>query len=313
MTAPHNAVVSRLSANFAAMSEQFAKVSADLTELDRLLAQRPTPAPQPAPHPVPPPMPFRSRTCRPPRRTRHHLRRPWPAAAIAPPPPPERPGRRATANWIGKVLAVAGVAVTLIGVVLLLVLAAQAGILRPEIRVGAGAVLAGALVAVAARLNSPPRRTGRCHRPRRNGYRRGVHGRHRDHDDLRLGVRTRRAGARRGDRRRWPHPGQALGLPAPRPARAGAADRPRPDRRRRHHDAVDRVHARHLGRVAARSARQGLDLAACGADHGADVSAVDRIGRGPCRRHQRRLAGRRLRDRRRARHGGRTGAAAVDR
>ena len=36
-------------------------------------------------------------------------------------------------------LAVAGVAVTLIGVVLLLVLAAQAGILRPEIRVGAGA------------------------------------------------------------------------------------------------------------------------------------------------------------------------------
>ena len=35
-------------------------------------------------------------------------------------------------------------------------LAAQAGILRPEIRVGAGAVLAGALVAVAARLNARP-------------------------------------------------------------------------------------------------------------------------------------------------------------
>jgi len=59
-------------------------------------------------------------------------------------------------NWIGKVLAVAGVAVTLIGVVLLLVLAAQAGILRPEIRVGAGVVLAGALVAIAVRLNSRP-------------------------------------------------------------------------------------------------------------------------------------------------------------
>jgi hypothetical protein len=40
--------------------------------------------------------------------------------------------------------------------VLLLVLAAQAGILRPEIRVGAGAFLAGALVAVAARLNGRP-------------------------------------------------------------------------------------------------------------------------------------------------------------
>ena len=46
-------------------------------------------------------------------------------------------------------LAVAGVAVTLIGVVLLLVLAAQAGILRPEIRVGAGGLLAAALMAAA--------------------------------------------------------------------------------------------------------------------------------------------------------------------
>ncbi len=159
MTAPHDAVVSRLSANFAAMSEQFAKVSADLTELDRLLGQRPT-APQAALHPVPPPM---------------YIPQPYmpPAVVYAPPPPPPppmapprmtpppapqkapRPPR--DSNWIGKVLAVAGVAVTLIGVVLLLVLAAQAGILRPEIRVAAGALLAGALVAVAARLNS---RTG---------------------------------------------------------------------------------------------------------------------------------------------------------
>ena len=145
MTAPHHAVVSRLSANFAAMSEQFAKLSADLTELDRLLAERPS-APYPAPQPVPPPM---------------LVPQPYipPAAMYAPPlpprqapPPAPRPPR--DASWIGKVLAVAGVAVTLIGVVLLLVLAAQAGILRPEIRVGAGAVLAGALVGVAARLNA---------------------------------------------------------------------------------------------------------------------------------------------------------------
>ena len=53
-------------------------------------------------------------------------------------------------------LAVAGVAVTLIGVVLLLVLAAQAGILRPEFRVAAGAVLAGALVAAACWLYARP-------------------------------------------------------------------------------------------------------------------------------------------------------------
>lgn len=62
--------------------------------------------------------------------------------------------RERSEGWIGKVLAVAGVAVTLIGVVLLLVLAAQAGILRPEIRVGAGALLAAALVAVGCRINS---------------------------------------------------------------------------------------------------------------------------------------------------------------
>ncbi|MDT5003072.1 MAG: hypothetical protein QOJ24_248 [Mycobacterium sp.] len=160
MTAPHDAVVSRLSANFASMSVQFAKVSADLTELDRLLGQRPNVS-QPAPQPVPPPV---------------YIPQPYisPAAAYAPPPPPPPPPMapppRMTpppappkaprpprdSNWIGKVLAVAGVAVTLIGVVLLLVLAAQAGILRPEIRVGAGALLAGALVVVAARLNSRP-------------------------------------------------------------------------------------------------------------------------------------------------------------
>jgi uncharacterized membrane protein len=160
MTAPHDAVVSRLSANFASMSVQFAKVSADLTELDRLLGQRPNVS-QPAPQPVPPP----------------YIPQPYisPAAAYAPPPPPPPPPPMAPpprmtpppappkaprpprdSNWIGKVLAVAGVAVTLIGVVLLLVLAAQAGILRPEIRVGAGALLAGALVVVAARLNSRP-------------------------------------------------------------------------------------------------------------------------------------------------------------
>ena len=54
MTAPQHAVVSRLSADFAAMSEQFAKVSAGLTELDRILAERPPQQmPQPAAYPVP--------------------------------------------------------------------------------------------------------------------------------------------------------------------------------------------------------------------------------------------------------------------
>ncbi|MBA4021888.1 MAG: DUF2339 domain-containing protein [Gordonia sp.] len=78
------------------------------------------------------------------------------------PPPPAKPSlwQRMTADpgggLIGKILAVAGVAVTLIGVVMMLVLAAQAGILRPEIRVAAGAVLAAVLVVVAIRMADRP-------------------------------------------------------------------------------------------------------------------------------------------------------------
>ncbi|GAB2522927.1 DUF2339 domain-containing protein [Nocardia heshunensis] len=53
---------------------------------------------------------------------------------------------------ISRVLAVAGVAVTLIGVVMLLVLAAQAGFFGPVPRVVAGAVFSGALVAVGVRV-----------------------------------------------------------------------------------------------------------------------------------------------------------------
>jgi hypothetical protein len=60
------------------------------------------------------------------------------------------------ASVIGKILAVAGVAVTLVGVVLLLVLAAKAGLLRPEIRVAGGTALAAALVAIGARLQGRP-------------------------------------------------------------------------------------------------------------------------------------------------------------
>ena len=73
-----------------------------------------------------------------------------------PAPVPPKPRQERSEGWIGKVLAVAGVAVTLIGVVLLLVLAAQAGILRPEFRVAGGAVLAAALVAAAWWLYARP-------------------------------------------------------------------------------------------------------------------------------------------------------------
>lgn len=47
---------------------------------------------------------------------------------------------------VSRILAVGGVAITLAGVVMLLVMAAQAGLLRPEVRVLMGAVLASGLV-----------------------------------------------------------------------------------------------------------------------------------------------------------------------
>ncbi|MGV9797418.1 DUF2339 domain-containing protein [Mycobacterium sp. NPDC003449] len=138
MTESQRAVVARLSGDCAAISAYLARMSADLVTLDRLLAQQPEPAPP------------------------QWFRPPAPAARPAPLPQPQaRPGDPAVrANrpegWIGKALAAAGVAVTLIGVVLLLVLAAQAGILHPGFRVAAGAVLAGGLVGAGRRLYRRP-------------------------------------------------------------------------------------------------------------------------------------------------------------
>ncbi|MBO0680595.1 DUF2339 domain-containing protein [Mycolicibacterium sp. S2-37] len=156
MTEPHRAVIARLSSDFAAISQQLSRVSADLTELDRLLTERPpvaAPPPQPAPPVAPAPQsaPAWRQYAPPP---------PWPHAPVYRPLPPRppipAPPRQRSEGWIGKALAVAGVAVTLIGVVLLLVLAAQAGILRPELRVAAGGVLAGALVGAGWWVNRRP-------------------------------------------------------------------------------------------------------------------------------------------------------------
>lgn len=139
MSQPHQAALARLSQEFSVLSQQLTRVGAQIAELERTLN---TPAPAPLPYyPPPPPYPY-----------------PLPA-----PPPPARPVAPAAAvpsapreGWIGKLLAVAGVAVTLIGVVLLLVLAAQAGLLAPGVRVSAGAVLAAGLVACAVWLQRRP-------------------------------------------------------------------------------------------------------------------------------------------------------------
>nr|WP_232513004.1 DUF2339 domain-containing protein [Gordonia sp. 1D] len=84
-----------------------------------------------------------------------------PPSAPWPPRPPARPlservAAAAERGLVGKVLATAGVGVTLIGIALLLVLAAQAGILRPEFRVAGGAMFAVALVSTAIWLRRKP-------------------------------------------------------------------------------------------------------------------------------------------------------------
>ena len=127
------------------------------------------------------------------------------------------------------------------------------------------------------RMAVPPARwTGRCHRPGRYGRRRGLHGRHRRHDHLRLGVRAGRPGRRR-DHRRWrPDPGPQLGLSTPRCAGVGSAHRARARGGRRDHPAPRQLHAGARRRVSAGATGQGLDLAAQRSHRGQHVSADHR-------------------------------------
>ncbi|MFE0750493.1 DUF2339 domain-containing protein [Gordonia sp. NPDC058843] len=176
---PGTATLARISTEFDAIARQMSTVSAEFAELRRIVAgPTVTSAPPQAASPplVPPSRPWLPtappfaqphRTTAPPmppgpavppmpRPTNAPSYRP-PASPVVPPvtPPPrpprpsmsERIGAAAERGLIGKILATAGVGVTLIGVALLLVLAAQAGVLRPEFRVAGGAVLAAALVA----------------------------------------------------------------------------------------------------------------------------------------------------------------------
>lgn len=82
----------------------------------------------------------------------------WRPPGWRPPVPPVRKAPVARTPWwqregvISRVLAVAGVGVTLIGVVMLLVLAAQAGYFGPVLRVGAGAVFSAVLVGAGMRV-----------------------------------------------------------------------------------------------------------------------------------------------------------------
>lgn len=136
MTASSRRVLAGVVAELDVMTYRLSQIRGQLAELEQgpgPSVAAPTPAP-PAASPAPT----------------------APALPAPPVPPAPRPRAPRDSSWIGKLLAVAGVAVTLIGVVLLLVLAAQAGLLRPEIRVLGGAALASALVGAAIWWQSRP-------------------------------------------------------------------------------------------------------------------------------------------------------------
>lgn len=73
-----------------------------------------------------------------------------------PTPPAPREPRFSREQMVAALLAAAGIAVTLIGVVLLLAMAAREGFLTPPVRVGGGAVLVGALAAAAQWVRPRP-------------------------------------------------------------------------------------------------------------------------------------------------------------
>ncbi|MGU3501912.1 DUF2339 domain-containing protein [Mycobacterium sp. C31M] len=168
MTEPQQ-VLTRLSAEFVAMSQQLARASAELTQLSSAMipAAPVTPAAPPAQPAAWTYAQYQQYYAQYPQYAQHAYRysqtppqpQPSPVAQAAPmpaAPAPAQSPRQRSQNWIGKALAAAGVAVTLIGVVLLVVLAAQAGLLAPPVRVAAGAVLAAGLVGAAFWLNRRP-------------------------------------------------------------------------------------------------------------------------------------------------------------
>ncbi len=170
-------LIARLSTEFTSLSEHLNVLGRDLETLrNQVVAENARTAPQPTPAPAAPPV--RPAPAAPPVPPPPAAPPVTPATGWTPPgwqppmyqqpayqpmPPLPRQQRSAYARpirepwWqregvISRVLAIAGVAVTLIGVVMLLVLAAQAGFFGPVPRVAAGALFSGALVAAGARV-----------------------------------------------------------------------------------------------------------------------------------------------------------------
>ena len=177
MTSSQNAgldpqLVARLSSRFDSLGDHMRQVAVDLQTLQSQLgAARQSPVPQ-APAPLaqsyaapfvpqqPPPQNYGQpihRTIgqpagRPADRTQPAAPTPrGPVVAPRPPAPPREPWWQRD-GVISRLLAVAGAGVTLVGVVMLLVLAAQAGWFGPPLRVAAGGVFSLALIGAGIRV-----------------------------------------------------------------------------------------------------------------------------------------------------------------
>ncbi|MFD4366747.1 DUF2339 domain-containing protein [Rhodococcus sp. NPDC058521] len=140
MTVPHTFPVDpRLVAHLAGQLDSLGRQMSDVTRNFALLQAQLTATQRPAPVPVLP-----------------AYTQPRPAYAQPTPPQPPRAPWWQRDGVVSRVLAVAGVGVTLVGVVMLLVLAAQAGFFGPVPRVVAGAAFSACLVFVGLRVHARP-------------------------------------------------------------------------------------------------------------------------------------------------------------
>ncbi|MGC0365872.1 putative membrane protein [Rhodococcus sp. 27YEA15] len=151
-------LVTALSAECESIGRQLHHMGRNLSILQMQLASNvaapPVVASNAAPHQTAPPAPVYVQP------TQFEPARPVPLRPARPAPPPHLATDRLP--WfqrdgvISRLLAIAGVAVTLTGVVMLLVLAAQAGLFGPPLRVAGGAILSVALIVVALRVHARP-------------------------------------------------------------------------------------------------------------------------------------------------------------
>ncbi|MDF2978032.1 MAG: putative rane protein [Actinomycetospora sp.] len=155
---PQDALVARLGDDLAGVTRELDRIRESLLTLRAARAADPAPPSPLLPAPPAPPMPSRG------------LPGPWPRPGVWSPPgdpgprrsgpwqrpqpgPAPRPARTPRVAWSpARLLAVTGAAITVLGVVLLLVLAAGRGWFGPEARVAGGAALGLALAGAGARV-----------------------------------------------------------------------------------------------------------------------------------------------------------------